>query len=217
MKRFHSGVLTLLLLYAIVVALQFFIGTDSLYALLLAPLIILRSVYWRVGLNRILFIILLAGVPIVLRRRTRIYLELLWRRFRRQLRRGWAAFVRGWTYLPVWLRTFLGAGILILVTAVSLLSGLVLWLIAVIPFLAKTSLGLFVVRYLANSAAARGVREIAPLLWLVVPRPLRIWVERRYRHLWWWTMRRIVRNRKRVVRRLRRARRRSGEIEHSGP
>lgn len=216
MKRFHSGVLTLLLLYAIVVALQFFIGADSLYALLFAPLIVLRSVYWRVGLNRILFIILLAGVPIVLRRRTRIYLELLWRRFRRWIRRCWAAFVRGWRYLPVWLRTFLGAGVLILVVAVSLLSGLVLWLIAVIPFLAKTSLGLFVVRYLANTAAARGVKEIAPLIWLAVPGPLRTSIERRYRHLWWWTMRRIVRNRKKVVRRLRRRQRQAKALEDAG-
>ena len=69
MKRLPSAVLTLLLLYAIVVALQFFIGADSLYALLLAPLIVVRSVYWRVGLNRLLFIILLAGVPILLRGR----------------------------------------------------------------------------------------------------------------------------------------------------
>lgn len=204
MKRFHSGVLTLLLLYAIVVVLQFFIGTHSLYALLLAPLIVLRSVYWRVGLNRLLFIILLAGVPIVLRRRTRLYIEELLRRLRAWLGRVWDGFVRFWKHLPVWLRTFLGAGVLIVVVLIALFSGLLLWLIAVLPFLAKTSLGLFVVRYLANAAAARGVREIAPMLWLAVPSSLRNWIERRYRHLWWWTMRRIVRNRRRVVRRFRR-------------
>lgn len=204
MKRFRSGVLTLLLLYAIVVVLQFFIGTDSLYALLLAPLIILRSVYWRVGLNRILFLVLFAGIPIVLRRRTRLYVEELLRRFRAWLGRLWDGFVRFWKHLPVWVRTFLGAGVLIVVVLAAGLSGVVLWLIAVLPFLAKTSFGLLVVRFLANTAAARGVKEIAPLLWLAVPKPLREWIESRYRHLWWWTMRRIVRNRRRVVRRLRR-------------
>jgi hypothetical protein len=208
MKRLPSAVLTLLLLYAIVVALQFFIGADSLYALLLAPLIILRSVYWRVGLNRLLFIILLAGVPILLRRRTRIYLQQLWLRFRAWLGRVWAAIVRLWKHLPVWLRTFLGAGIVIIVMAVAMLSGVVLWLIAVVPFLAKTTVGLFVVRYLAHVAAARGVVEVAPMLWRAVPRVLREWTERRYRHLWWWTMRRIVRNRRRVVGRFRRGERR---------
>ena len=87
---------------------------------------------------------------------------------------------------------------------VAVLSGVVLWLIAIVPFLAKITIGLFVVRYLAHVAAARGVREVAPVLWEIIPRPIRDWAARRYRHLWWWTMRRIVRNRRRMVRRFRR-------------
>jgi hypothetical protein len=204
MKRLPSAVITLLLLYAAVAVLQYFIGAESLWALLLSPLIILRTVYWRVGLNRLLYIILLAGVPILLRRRTRIYIELQLRRFRRWLGRVWAGIVRVWNHLPVWLRTFLGLGVVIVAALVAMLSGVVLWLIAVIPFLAKTSLGLFFARYLAHTAAARGVVEIAPMLWRAVPAPLRNWAERRYRHLWWWTMRRIVKNRRRVVRRFKR-------------
>jgi len=207
MKRLPSAVLTLLILYASVVALQFFVGADSFWALLLAPLIVLRSVYWRVGLNRILFIILLAGVPIVLRRRTRIYLQLRLRRFRQWLGRVWAAIVRLWKHLPVWLRTFLGLGVVIVAVLIALFSGIVLWVIAVLPFLAKTTVGLMIVRWLAHTAAARGITEIAPLLWDAVPKPLREWIERRYRHLWWWTMRRIVKNRRRVIRRFRRERR----------
>ncbi len=209
MKRLPGAVLTLLLLYAIVVALQFFIGANSLWALLLAPFIVIRSVYWRVGLNRLLFIVLLAGMPILLRRRTRIYLEGELRRFRQWLGRVWAAIVRLWNHLPVWLRTFLGLGIVIVATLVAMFSGIVLWLIAVVPFLAKTTLGLIVVRWLAHTAAARGLYEIAPLLWDWIPRPLRGWATLRYRHLWWWTMRRIVRNRRRVLRRLRQRERRA--------
>lgn len=203
MKRFRSAVLTLLLLYATVAVLYYLIGVQSLLGLLLAPLIVLRSVYWRVGLNRLLVLVLLAGVPILLRRRTRIYLAELLQGIQGRLRRIWAAIVRFWTHLPVWLRTFLGAGIVVGVVAAALLSGMVLWLISFVPFFAKTTVGLFVVRYLAHTAAARGVREVAPLLWDLIPRRLRNWVERRYRHLWWWTMRRIVRNRRKVIRRLR--------------
>jgi hypothetical protein len=209
MKRLPSAVLTLILLYAIVVALQFFVGADSLWALLLAPFIVIRSVYWRVGLNRLVFIVLLAGVPILLRRRTRIYLERLLHRFRQWLGRVWAVIVRLWKHLPVWLKTFLGLGVVIVAVAVAMFSGLVLWLVAVVPFLAKTTLGLIVVRWLAHTAAARGLYEIAPVLWNAIPRPFRDWATRRYRHLWWWTMRRIVRNRRRVLRRLRQRERRA--------
>jgi hypothetical protein len=109
----------------------------------------------------------------------------------------------------VWLKTFLGLGVVIVAVAVAMFSGLVLWLVAVVPFLAKTTLGLIVVRWLAHTAAARGLYEIAPVLWNVIPRPFRDWATRRYRHLWWWTMRRIVRNRRRVLRRLRQRERRA--------
>lgn len=204
MKRLGGAVVTLLLVYATVVALQFLVGFESLYALLLTPLIILRSVYWRVGLNRLLFIILLAGVPILLRRRTRIYIRRRLQRFGEWLDQRWSAIVQAWTHLPVWLRTFLGALVVIVVLAVALLSGVLLWLITFVPFVAKTTVGLFIIRYLAQFAAAHGVREIAPMLWQVIPARFRRWTERRYRHLWWWTMRRIVRNRHRVVRRFRR-------------
>lgn len=203
MKRFHSGVLTLLLLYAVVVGLQFFIGAESLYALLLAPLIVLRSVYWRVGLNRLLAIILFAGVPIVLRRRSRLYLRQLLHRLKAWLGRIGAAIVRVWKHLPVWLRAVLGVAIIAVIMATAMLSGVVLWLIAFLPFVAKTTFGLVIIRFLAHTAAARGVREIAPILWQAMPSRIRNWAERRYRHLWWWTMRRIVRNRKRLTRRFR--------------
>lgn len=206
MKRFHGAVLTLLALYAAVAILQFFVGANSLYALLMAPLIVLRSVYWRVGINRLLFIILLAGIPIMLRRRTRDYIEQLLGQLRGWFGRRWTGTVRVWTHLPVWLRTFLGVGVVAAALAVTILSGVVLWVIAVLPFLAKTTVGLYLVRYLSNIAAARGVREIAPLLWRAVPGGLRKWIESHYRQLWWWTMRRIVKSRRRVTRRLRRPR-----------
>ncbi len=211
MKRFHSAVLTLLLLYVAVAVLQFFVGANSLYALLLAPLIVLRSVYWRVGISRLLFIMLLAGIPIMLRRRTRDYLEQLVEACRGWLGRRWATVKRLWLHLPVWLQAFLGILVVALVLAVAVLSGLILWVVSVLPFLAKTTVGLAIVRYLSNLAAARSVREIAPLLWRAVPAGPRNWAEAHYRRLWWWTMRRIVRNRQHVVRRLRE--RRTGPVE----
>ena len=119
-----------------------------------------------------------------------------------RLRKARDAFLRGWHVAPVWVRTFLGSLALIGVLASAILSGVVLWVIAFLPFVAKTAVGLFVIKYLAHFAAARGVSGLAPLLWRFIPERFRLWVERRYRHLWWWTMRRIVRNRRRMVHRV---------------
>jgi hypothetical protein len=190
---------------AIVVAgvlLHALTGASSLYALLLAPFVILRNVLWRVGLNRLVVIALLALVPIVLRRRGRLALRRWWHRVVARVLTARDAFLRGWNAAPVWVRTFLGSLALIGVLAVAVLSGVVLWVIAFLPFVAKTAVGLFVIKYLAHFAAARGVTGLAPLLWRFIPQRLRLWVERRYRHLWWWTMRRIVRNRRRMVHRV---------------
>ena len=190
---------------AIVVAgvmLHVLTGANSLYALLLAPFVILRNVVWRVGLNRLVMIALLALVPIVLRRRGRLALRRLWHRIVARMHSVREASLRGWRVAPVWVRTFLGSLALIGVLASAILSGVVLWVIAFLPFVAKTAVGLFVIKYLAHFAAARGVTGLAPLLWRFIPVRFRLWVERRYRHLWWWTMRRIVRNRRRMVHRV---------------
>lgn len=184
------------------VLLHVLTGASSLYALLLAPLVLLRNVLWRVGLNRLLLIGLLALVPIVLRRRGRLAVRRLVRSARDRLSLMRQAITRAWNASPVWVRTFLGSLALILALAGALLSGLVLWLIAFLPFVAKTAAGLFVIKYLANFAAARGVAGLAPLVWRAIPARFRQWVERRYRHLWWWTMRRIVRNRRKMVNRV---------------
>jgi hypothetical protein len=140
---------------------------------------------------------------VVLRRRGRLALRRFWHRVILRLRSGRDAFLRAWNAAPVWLRTFLGSLALVGVLAVAILSGVVLWVIAFLPFVAKTAVGLYVIKYLAHFAAARGVTGLAPLLWRFLPEKLRIWGERRYRHLWWWTMRRIVRNRRRVEHRVR--------------
>lgn len=201
-RRWRSLVIGIAIILAAAILLHLVTGTSSLYALLLAPLGLLRNVVWRVGLNRVLTIALLALVPIVLRRRGRIALRRFWHRLRARLAVARDAFLRAWNAAPVWLRTFLGSLALIFVVAFSLLSGVVLWLIALLPFVAKTAVGVWLIRYLAHFAAGRGVRGLAPMLWRFIPARPRLWVERRYRHLWWWTMRRIVRNRHRVVRRM---------------
>jgi hypothetical protein len=179
-------------------------GASSLYALLLAPLVLLRNVAWRVGINRVLTIALLALVPIVLRRRGRVAIRRLWHRITARLAEWKVAFLRAWNAAPVWVRAFLGSLALVGALAFAILSGFVLWIIAFLPFVAKTAAGLYVIRYLAHIAAARGVTGLAPFLWRFIPEKLRLWVERRYRHLWWWTMRRIVRNRRWVEHRVRR-------------
>lgn len=195
-----------LLICALAVGVQWLTGAHTFWAIVLSPLIFVRSVVWKVGFNRLLMILGLALVPVVLRRRGRIYMQLAWHRTRQALRKLIARINRAVTLLPVWLRIFLGLFVIIIVMAAALLSGVLLWLLALLPFVAKTTIGVSIIRYLAHKAAATGLTQAAPMAWRAIPAPIRTWVLRRYRHLWWWTMRRIVKNRRRVEHTLRRRR-----------
>lgn len=208
MKRFWTIAFAVLLVAFAAVALEYLAGGHSLYALLLAPFVLVRNIFWRVGLMRVLTVIAVALVPLVLRRRARIAFVLGLRRVRQRLAALWAKAKRGWSVAPVWLTTFLGLLFAVVVIAAMILSGSVLWLIALVPFLAKSTLGFAAIRWLAHTAAGNGLKQIAPFLFGILPRPVRGWLHGHYRHLWWWTMRRIVKNRRRVEREWKKRRRR---------
>lgn len=204
LRRHAALVIAVVLVVALAVGVQWVTGAHTLWALLLSPLLFFRTVIWKIGVNRILMILAFALVPVVLRRRVRAYLSQQVRRLRDWVGRVYAALADAASHLPVWVRTALGLLILVAVMAVAILSGTFLWLIAFLPFVAKTTVGIATIRYLAHKAAATGLAQAAPTAWRIVPRPIREWLGRRYRHLWWWTMRRIVKNRRRVERRVRR-------------
>jgi hypothetical protein len=198
MQRFWTIAFAVLLVAFAAVGLEFLAGGNSLYALLLAPLVLVRNIFWRVGLTRILTIVAVALVPLVLRRRARVAFVRGLRRIRHGFGRIWAKVKWGWSVAPVWLTTFLGLLLVMFVLAAMILSGSILWLVALVPFLAKSTLGFAAIRWLAHTAAGNGLKQLAPFLFTLLPRPLRTWLHARYRHLWWWTMRRIVKNRRRV-------------------
>lgn len=208
MKRFWTIAFGVLLVAIAAVGLEYLAGGNSLYALLLAPLVLVRNIFWRIGLMRVLTVIAVALVPLVLRRRARVAFMLGMRSVRHRIAALWARAKWGWSVAPVWLTTFLGLLFAVVVIAAMILSGSLLWLIALVPFLAKSTLGFAAIRWLAHTAAGNGLKQIAPFLFGILPRPVRGWLHRHYRHLWWWTMRRIVRNRRRVEREWKNRRRR---------
>ena len=212
MQRFWTIAFAVLLVAFAAVGLEYLAGGNSLYALLLAPLVLVRNIFWRVGLMRVLTVIAVSLIPLVLRRRARIAFVRSLRGFRQRLAGVWTKVKRGWSVAPVWLTTFLGLLLAVVLVAAMILSGSVLWIIALVPFLAKSTLGFAAIRWLAHTAAGNGLKQLAPFLFTPLPRPIRIWLHVRYRHLWWWTMRRIVKNRQRVEREWQKRRRRQPAI-----
>ncbi|MCW5715148.1 MAG: hypothetical protein KIT43_11610 [Bauldia sp.] len=209
MQRFWTIAFAVLLVAFAAVGLEYLAGGNSLYALLLAPLVLVRSIFWRVGLMRVLTIIVVALIPLVLRRRARIAFVRWLRGFRQRVAGLWAKVKWGWSVAPVWLTTFLGLLLAVVFVAAMILSGSILWILALVPFLAKSTLGFTAIRWLAHTAAGNGLKQLAPFLFTLLPRPVRTWLHARYRHLWWWTMRRIVKNRRRVEQEWRKRRRKA--------
>lgn len=207
LQRHVALVIAAVLVIALAVGVQWVTGAHTVWALLLSPLLFFRTVIWKIGVNRILMILGLALVPVVLRRRGRVYVSRQIGRVRNWAARAWAGLVEAASHLPVWVRTLLGLLVLMVVAGVAILSGAFLWLVALLPFIAKTTIGVAAIRWLAHKAAATGISQAAPAAWRIIPAPVRDWVSRRYRHLWWWTMRRIVKNRRRVERTVLRRRR----------
>lgn len=207
MKRLWTIAFAVLLVAIAAVGLEYLAGGHSLYALLLAPLVLVRNIFWRVGLMRVLTVIAVALIPLVLRRRARIAFVLGMRNLRHRLATIWAKVKWAWGVAPVWLTTFLGLLLAMVLIAAMIVSGSILWIVALVPFLAKSSLGFAAIRWLAHTAAGNGLKQIAPFLFGLLPKPIRGWLHRHYRHLWWWTMRRIVKNRRRIEHEWRKRRR----------
>ena len=106
-----------------------------------------------------------------------------------------------WNVLPEWLRV--PAGLL-----AGMCAGSVLFVLSFVPF--KSELMVFadstirgrVVPFLSRIAAARGIRRLTPDAWREAPDTWRTKAERKYLHLWWWTMRRLIRKRMAIGRRM---------------
>lgn len=207
MKRYLNIVIALALLMGAAATLQYLAtGETSLYVLLLSPLALLPNITWRAFLGRVMTLFFGAAIvllPIVYRRQMRNYLDTFIRWIRTKIVRISEGIRALWRVTPVWLRVFLGALIAIVLLVFAIFSGAVLLLISFFPVVVKTSMGFFVAEFLARTAAARGVAQFASVFWRAVPKSIRRWIEAHYRRLWWWTMRRIIRNRRRLERRLR--------------
>lgn len=186
--------IALALLGVSVVFLRYITGADSIQSLLIAVALFVGEVTWGSAISRAVFVIvavlIVLFIPVLLRRR----LKIRWRFWRMRIRhsllyvseRGWLM----WNSLPLFVRA-------VIVMGTAMLAGSTLWLIAfLLPFLAKTAFGIVVIRYLAQTAAARSVRGLTPYAWRLLPRPLRSVAEREYRRLWWRTTRRAIRERK---------------------
>lgn len=207
MKNFKPIIIAVLLVAIAAAGLEYMAGGHSLLALLLAPLVLTKSLVLKLGLNRIIMIVAIALVPVFFRRLPRRIMVIAKRRSRRIISRTIVRIKNIWEVVPVWISVFFTTMFAVIVIATMILSGSVLWLLAALPFIAKSSIGLYMIRYLATTAAGTGLRRLAPFLFSLLPDPIEKWIERRYLHLWWWTMRRIVKNRRRVEKKIRNRRR----------
>lgn len=206
MRIVRNIVIAIVLLWVAAASLQYLTGETEWRLLLLAPLSLLPNMAWRTMLSRMLTLLFGAAfvlLPVIFRRRLRLYWLVWSRRLKASTRSVWDRFKLAWNVSPLWVRVFIGAMLAMMLMAGAVLSGLTLLVMSFFPVVAKTTLGFAAIQFLARTAAAQGVSQLAAFFWNLLPKAVREFAALRYRELWFWTMRRIIRNRRRVERRWR--------------
>lgn len=169
---------------------------DSFISALLATIamwfgILYRKVLWGLGAAVVLIV-----VPVVLRTFfTKYYHRLL------------SGAKARWTKID-WRVRIAIIGLPFLIAAVPMFfAGGVLWVVA--AFTASVTgntataiwVRAFLIPWLAKKAAGAGMTKLAISLWALMPYRFRGWCEKKYKRLWWKTMSRIARNRRKIARR----------------
>lgn len=177
---------------------------DSIYSLLLVPFFLLLreialrlvGVLLRVGLRRSAVVVAFALMPVLWRRRSQRTMERigdktkLYRRYARMR----------WHHMPMQARVIVSFGACVLICVLAGLSGALLLLLTFLPASLTQALGGWlkgkIVPVLTRTAAARGIDRLFPLIWVKIPSQVRQWCAPRYRKLFRWTIRRLVRKRR---------------------
>lgn len=169
---------------------------DSFVSALLATGAMWLGIAYRKVLTGVLVAIVLILVPVVLRTFfTKHYVRIL-------------AFLKeGWRKLDWRVRVVI-LGLPFLIAAIPMFfAGGVLWVVATFTatVTGNTATALwvraFLIPWLAKKAAGAGMTKLAVSLWVLMPFRVRSWCEKRYKRLWWKTMSRIARNRRKIARR----------------
>lgn len=171
---------------------------DSSFSAVLAMLAMWLGIAYRKILSGLVIAIVLLLVPVVLRTF-----------FKRHYTRIVAAIQLCWLQLDWRVRVAL-IGLPFVVAAVPMFfAGGLLWTMSVFTatITGQTATAIWVravaVPWLAKKAAGTGMTKLAVSLWALMPLHARLWCEKRYKRLWWKTMSRIARNRRKIARRAR--------------
>ncbi len=169
---------------------------DSFVSVLLATAAMLFGVAYRKVLTGVVIALVLIIVPVVFRTFfTKHYTRLL------------QSVKMRWTKLDWRLRMAI-IGLPFLIAAIPMFfAGGLLWVVA--TFTASVTgntafaiwVRMFAIPWLAKKAAGAGMTKLAISLWAHMPFRVRTWCEKRYKRLWWTTMTRIARNRRKLERR----------------
>jgi hypothetical protein len=166
---------------------------DSWISVLLATLAMWFGVMYRKVLSGVVIALVLILVPVFLRALfTKHYARILqlvkihWTNLDWRIR----AAIIGLPFILAAIPMFFAGGLLwVAATFSATISGntaAALWVRA------------FLIPWLAKKAAGAGMTKLAVSLWSLMPFRVRSWCEKRYKHLWWTTMFRIARNKRRL-------------------
>ncbi len=167
-------------------------GNDLYSVVVLPTLLFLRGFLWRLGLRRGLVLLIVPLIPFALRHRGRRNLS----RFGAHCHAVGRLVRRRWNRLPPRLR---------FVVAIASVPGFIAFLFP-LRITATNMVGEWfqtrALPLLARTAAAHGLHSLfGPVLAEALPASLQEGIRRRYRRLWWRTMRQLVKDRQVLGRR----------------